>query len=325
MGGAIYSGYGTLTVTSSTFTNCSAEQGGAIESHGGPLTVTSSTFTNCSANTPATIDSAGGAAAGGAISSTSPLTVTSSTFTNCSSSYFGGAIYTIISSDTITSSTFTGCSSTYYGGAIYSDTGSPLTIISSTFTNCSTTYDGAIEVVSEETGGAIYSTSPLTITSSAFTGCSAPEGGGAISTWDGSAPVSLTMHFSRIYEDGSAAVKATTGNVDDNWWGTNSGPGGALGPSGDLASGIPVNSWLVLGATATPSSINPSQTSVIQANLTVRFEWRLSRPGKRVRPGRHTGRFHARQRQYPAVGREHDNRYEHDRIQPGTDRGNDNH
>ncbi|MCK9581054.1 MAG: hypothetical protein M0Q92_11510, partial [Methanoregula sp.] len=49
-GGAIYNSAGTLTITSSTFFNCSATtHGGAIYNFAGTLTITSSTFSNCSA------------------------------------------------------------------------------------------------------------------------------------------------------------------------------------------------------------------------------------------------------------------------------------
>jgi hypothetical protein len=117
-GGAIYSKGGTLTITSSFFSNCSADiDGGAIFSDMASIvTVTTSTFSNCSASN------------GGAIYSynASIVTVTSSTFSNCSASN-GGAIYSYSSTVTITTSTFSNCSASN-GGAIYSDSASIVTI-----------------------------------------------------------------------------------------------------------------------------------------------------------------------------------------------------
>lgn len=86
-GGAIYNDYtskntGTLTVTSTKFTNNNANYGGAIGaiSHFGTLTVTGTTFTNNNATW------------GGAIYNDDVLTVKSSTFTG-NTAKGGGAIY----------------------------------------------------------------------------------------------------------------------------------------------------------------------------------------------------------------------------------------
>ncbi|MDD1683063.1 MAG: hypothetical protein LUO98_04410, partial [Methanoregula sp.] len=101
-GGAIYTkNGGTLTITSSTFSNCSAtSRGGAIDATSSTLNITSSTFSNCSAD------------GGGAIfSSGSTLSITSSTFSNCSAKSYGGAIVAS-GTVTVTSSTFSTCSAT---------------------------------------------------------------------------------------------------------------------------------------------------------------------------------------------------------------------
>ena len=87
----------------------------------GSVTVTSSTFTGCSAS--------GSQRQGGAIYAGS-VTVTSSTFTGCSAS--GGRRRRDLcrGSVTVTSSTFTGCSASgsvdSNGGAIYADSGSTI-------------------------------------------------------------------------------------------------------------------------------------------------------------------------------------------------------
>jgi len=114
-GGAIYTFGGSVTVTSSTFTGCTASslrgRGGAIYA-GNSVTVTSGTFTGCSAS--------GIGGYGGAIAADS-VTATSSTFTGCTAGGYGGAIYA--DSVTATFSTFTGCTAGGYGGAIYASGG----------------------------------------------------------------------------------------------------------------------------------------------------------------------------------------------------------
>lgn len=186
-GGAIYADHGTVTVNSSIIVNCSAKFGGAIQAYFTPLSITSTSFENCSVT---------GGSGGAIITHGGAIGISSSSFTNCTSSYGGGAIYiedssplTIAASSftgcrgsggagaiaanfgpiTITSTTFSDCSGVYGGGAIYSS--GTLTITASAFTNCSTTGDG----------GAIYSDhGTLMMTSVRSTNCSAEGGGGAI-------------------------------------------------------------------------------------------------------------------------------------------------
>ena len=136
------------------------------------------------------------------------------------------------------------------GGAIYFNGSGTLTITTSTFTGCTAL----------QKGGAIYfnGSGTLTITSSTFTGCRSEKGGAIYSN-----SANFELHFSRIYQDGSDEVDGSgTANVDENWWGTNDGI------SVSEFTGFTVSSWLVLGTTASPSSINPSQTATVRANLT---------------------------------------------------------
>ena len=166
-GGAIYS-QGTVTVTGSTFTDCSTTgltaSGGAIRT-GGNLVVSGSTFTNCSTS--------GNEAPGGALFATGSLTVTDSLFFSCSTDDIvgGGALFSMDGTVTITGSAFTGISSENgQGGVIYSFGNYPATIRSSTFTDC---YGGA-------GGGAVTANDNLTVTGSTFTNCSANYRGGAL-------------------------------------------------------------------------------------------------------------------------------------------------
>ena len=256
-GGAIDNDVGTITaITSSTFTGCSADYGGGAIANGGTITaITSSTFTNCQAT--------GNNQGGGAIINEGTITaITSSTFTNCQatgSNSFGGAIVNGGTIGTITSSTFTGCSADYGGGAIFNSI-TITAIISSTFTGC-TAGDG----------GAIINEGTITaITASTFTHCQATGStgfGGAIENEPAS--TITTIHFSRFF-DNTAVIGPAMYNAGhlhsatDNWWGTNASASGSV-------SGLPVSDyspWLNLTVTASPSTITYLQTALIQVNLT---------------------------------------------------------
>jgi hypothetical protein len=172
--------------------------------------------------------------AGGAIINGGTLTVTSSTFTGCRARFAGGwggtggAIYNAGTITGITTTSFTGCTA-IYGGAIYNDGGTITSITTTSFTDC--TANGW--------GNAIYNAGTITsLTFSTFNGCSASG-----------------RHA--IYNDGGTIT------APDNWWGTNT-------PDfSDLNNGAPAPaSWLVLGITASPSSITGAQTSLINVNLT---------------------------------------------------------
>jgi len=267
IGGAIYN-QGTLTIFNSTFTNCTAPSGSSIGGaifNEGTLTITSSTFTDCTATNGGGINSQGGAIFNdGTITS-----ITSSTFSGCTASCsgdgfgFGGAIYNAGTITSITSSTFSGCTASGSGvgfgggGAIY-NAGTITSITSSTFSGCTASGRGGA-------GGAIYNNGPApvinSITSSTFSGCTASTFGGAIFNTG-----TLAMSFSRIYNDSTTAFCADgTTTVMDNWWGTNSGPGGAVDELGGTTTDSP---WLVLNVTPNPSSLSLIQTSAIRANLT---------------------------------------------------------
>src|SRR5208283_3263721 len=156
----------------------------------------------------------------------------------------GGAIFNDGTITSITSSTFSGCTASCSGvgfgggGAIY-NAGTITSITSSTFSGCTASGRGGA-------GGAIYNNGPApvinSITSSTFSGCTASTFGGAIFNTG-----TLAMSFSRIYNDSTTAFCADgTTTVMDNWWGTNSGPGGAVDELGGTTTDSP---WLVLNVT----------------------------------------------------------------------------
>jgi hypothetical protein len=61
-----------------------------------------------------------------------------------------------------------------------------------------------------------------------------------------------------VYHQFSGSLDAS-----DNWWGTNSDPSAYVS-----ASGVTYSPWLVLGITASPSTITTGGTTIISANLT---------------------------------------------------------
>ncbi|MGA2917611.1 PGF-pre-PGF domain-containing protein [Methanoregula sp.] len=249
--GAAIHNSGTLTITSSMFSGCTATNyGGAIENSGTITGITSSTFSGCTATH------------GGAIENYNTgliISISSSTFSLCTatgsiaSNPSGGAIENRGTITSISSTTFSGCTATDMGGAIETS-GTSLTITSSTFSGCTATYGGAIN----------NSGTSLTITSSTFTGCSANQGG-AIDIEP--LPFSASMHFCRIVNCNAGIAVNNFGigtfDIKNNWWGTNAEPSAYYhGPSSDYTP------WLMLGTSATPVSITTAQNSAIDANLT---------------------------------------------------------
>jgi hypothetical protein len=234
----------TISISSSSFSDCSAYNGGAIYNDKGTISsISSSSFSNCSG-----IDLSGDyPGAGGAIYNVGPISsISSSSFSDCSAT-LGGAIINVDNISSISSSSFSDCSATNGGAIVNFDNISSFT--SSSFSDCSATNGGAIENF-----GTISS-----FTSSSFSDCSATNGGaienfGAISS----------IHFSRIFSNTPTAVNTSGSTVDasDNWWGSNANP------SGYTAGGVTVTPWLVLNSTAVPSSIGGSQTAKIRVNLT---------------------------------------------------------
>jgi hypothetical protein len=199
------------------------------------------------------------------------ITVTSSTFFACESwissgSSGGGAIYVSGSSGgsvTVTSSTFIWCMSrgfTSRGGAIYvAGGGGSVTVTSSTFSECSARDQSYGLIGTVGYGGAIYSDGGVTVTSSTFSRCSVGSLGQGSAIFAGSG----TIHFSRIINCNTVTAVCGPIIASDNWWGSNAGPS-----SSHLGCGATAASWLVLGATAAPSTTTTAQTSVVRANLT---------------------------------------------------------
>ena len=215
-----YDGFGTLTITGSTFKNHRDWYDGG-EAYGGAVfvgntsatvTVTNSTFENNFAN------NGGGALA---LNTASSVTITNSTFKNNKSDLGGAIVFYDDFNGTITGSTFSGNTGDVGGGAIsiYGDyestvvTGT-LTISNSKFVgnkapNNKNGEGGAIEI-GVSSGNSIT----VTITGSEFSKNSAGYRGGAMRNSAGS---TVTM-ISSFVANGSAG----------------SGPGGAIANFGNL-------------------------------------------------------------------------------------------
>eukprot|EP01133_Synstelium_polycarpum_P000163 gene163-193_t len=144
-GGAINTFGWSVSVTNSSFNNCSANNGGAIATNS-VASIASSQFINCSS-----------VGTGGAILATeASLHITGSTFSDCYSGSWGGVVYTTFAV-TIYNSLFFRNSAFYNGGAIYATGSSAYVYIDhSIFNECSSAAGGAI--FSGATSGSITAT-----------------------------------------------------------------------------------------------------------------------------------------------------------------------
>lgn len=66
-----------------------------------------------------------------------------------------------------------------------------------------------------------------------------------------------------------AGVNATVGaNMENNWWGCNAGPNSA-GCGVIVGAGVDFTPWIVLKASASSSTINPGETSLVTTDMTM--------------------------------------------------------
>ncbi|HSS20331.1 MAG TPA: C25 family cysteine peptidase [Pyrinomonadaceae bacterium] len=82
--------------------------------------------------------------------------------------------------------------------------------------------------------------------------------------------------FNRIVNNTNSQVTQNTGvgfagtlngSMENNWWGCNAGPGN-LGCGVVVGAGVDFNPWIVLGISASPSTIPPGGSSTITADMT---------------------------------------------------------
>ena len=162
-----------------------------------------------------------------------------------------------------------------YGGAINSN--GTLSLINCTFTNNTASSGGAINnnrtliitncnftynMANDGDGGGINNNGTLTVTSCSFTDNTA-NCGGAIKNCYGT----LDAHFNRFY--GNIATNGQdiylvegTGDINNNWWGNNSGPS-----AGSLYNVNPTT-WLVFNTTVSLTKIPTLGASTVFVDLT---------------------------------------------------------
>ncbi|HJQ03232.1 MAG TPA: putative Ig domain-containing protein [Jatrophihabitans sp.] len=246
----------TLTVSNSVFSNNQAnfaapatsnKPGGGMSFQGGSLNLTNVTFSGNQS-----FSSAGGGLWYQTFEAGGTLTINGATFSGNSTANSGA------------SGTSGGALalSAGAGGATYN-------VSDSTFTGNTSSSSGTGETAA---GGAIFQTTGnLTLTGSTFTSNSvsgAGATGGPIIYTAGNS----TMHYNRFLGNtGTGGVMTNSGtgvaNVTENWWGCNTGPGGA-GCETVSGTGITSAPRLVLTATASPAHVvHPSTTSTITASL----------------------------------------------------------
>jgi PKD repeat protein len=183
------------------------------------------------------------------------VTIRNLTFRNgfSSSSNGGGAINSYGNVTVISSDFFNDTAPGKYGGAISSHSGAMnITVMGSNFTGCSAAFGGAIA----------NQQNTVFVNSSSFVNCYASASPGAIYSTNGG---KVTFcRFSHVAASDGIIIKSnaegSTIDATENWWGTNAPPAWWVS-RGNL------NPYLVLGVTATPSSITTAETSIVSANL----------------------------------------------------------
>ena len=177
---------GSMNITDTTFTNCSANAAGAVEADLTTVTLTDCTFVNCNATSRN-----GGAfntyyKDSGSYSGTgesyipdtgSSLTVSNCTFQGCSANQNGGGLRSMALQITLTDCTFEddtstnkSCTANQGGGVAFDNNKSSITVNGCTFSDCTAT----------TSGGAVYSTGSTTVNGCTFSDCNANTNGGGV-------------------------------------------------------------------------------------------------------------------------------------------------
>ena len=251
--------------------------GGGIALVGGTASSVTLNSVTVSNNLAQRVPVTGNQGGGIFVGANTPLSITNvvvsgNSLTNPNS--VGGGIYILFSTagaSTFNNLTVTGNSVTGNGGGIYTTRGltinAPTVISNNTATGSGTT----------GFGGGIYmnSTASVNLSKATMVGNSATTNGGAIAlgSGTGAAGNTLNMSFSRIVNNTSGGFKGLvtsggTANVENNWWGCNTGPSAAPCDTAGTSGGVlDFDPWLRFTHTANPTTIVVGQTST----LTVSF------------------------------------------------------
>lgn len=232
VGGAIYLGSGSLTITDSEISSSTALGTGAGIEARGNLTLTRVNLHDNDA-----------VAGGGAVRAAANLTVSASSLSNNEAEFGGGLSVSV-------------------------GVGKAVSVTGTTFSanRAAATAGGA-----DDNGGAIKidnTQGSVTITRSVFVSNTSANNGGAIGVAGSSGPLSATYNRiagnvalagSGIFSD-TSAVTAT-----NNWWGCNAGP--ATAPCDRSVGSVTSSPWLVLTHSANPASIGSGGTSSLTASF----------------------------------------------------------
>ncbi len=268
------SGAGTLSLS-----NVIVDQNTATDGRGGGLALTNSnngaaTITNStiSNNVAARTSGTGGVGGGIFVGTNCPISLTTVTVSGNSATspnsdggginFFGHAG----STTTLTGVTITNNSCTVDGGGIStarSLTLNPPTVISQ---NSSQRYGGGLSMLSANT--------TVTLSKATLVGNSATTSGGALAVGANTPNQILNLSFSRVVGNTGGGftgvvTRGGTANVENNWWGCNSGPGSApcntVGVDG--AGAVDFDPWLRFTHTASPGTIIFNQSSSLTASF----------------------------------------------------------
>ncbi|ADZ09799.1 polymorphic outer membrane protein [Methanobacterium lacus] len=256
-GGAIYN-TGTLNITSSTFSSNAAGNGGRGGDNGASY-----------ADVPIYGDGGVGGF-GGAIYNNGTITIASTSFLTNQAGIGGNGGFEANGGNGGD------------GGAIYNI--KTLNIISSTFSNnaAGNGGNGYYQYCGNYAGkggfgGAIYTTKTLNLTNTTISNNAAGHEGRCSDTATG--PYSFggaiynagtcNLHFNKFY--GNSASKSEvyqkigTMNAENNWWGSNNYPDSNIITVID--GYVNIDPWIVLKISSSKNPINPSESSIITANL----------------------------------------------------------
>src|SRR6185503_20619843 len=86
---------------------------------------------------------------------------------------------------------------------------------------------------------------------------------------DGHSATGTQAHLNNIVSNASGMTwnGPVTLNAENNWWGCNAGPGNAGCDS--VTGTVDFNPWMVLGVSASPTSISPGGNSTVTADMRI--------------------------------------------------------
>lgn len=279
-GGAIASP-GTLSISNCVFDSNSSQFGGSAIAifDGGTITMDSCLFTNNGVAFSTSPNSVGGGIFYGNTPNSGTLTIKNSTLANNVANN-GGAIGLEGGTPTcvIHNCVIANNSSVSEGGAISSvgsltmDQGTIVIKNVSKGTGNGAAGGGAMLL----SGGTVNISNCMIVSNMASLSSANQAGGGGILASAGAVTISNCRIFGNVASSGSGLLKDNnpgSATANNNWWGNNGGPGvggadsavkNAVGSGGGTMT---LNNWLVMGFTASPTTILTNGTSTLTATI----------------------------------------------------------